>query len=150
MITHMTEWDSYYYAVFVKGAGEGEEELVGSVSLRRQLGGPVLPPPGEKEKEVDLRVLGYGFFEKAWGNGYATEAASALIEAYRECVMNEKARGEKRFYVEAGVDTANPASRAVLRKVGFKEVGWKVEKEGVFLGGVWRENGGYWVWGMDV
>jgi RimJ/RimL family protein N-acetyltransferase len=66
------------------------------------------------------------------------------------CVAEDKAQGGKRFYVEGCVDEENPASRAVLRKLGFELVGWKVEKQGVWLGGVWRENGGYWVWGLDV
>jgi RimJ/RimL family protein N-acetyltransferase len=149
MIEHLTKYDNFFYAVFAKDTGLH----VGSVSLRRQLDGPVLPPPDEgreKEVEVDLRVVGYAMFKSAWGKGYATEAGRAMMDAYGASVAEEKAVGKKVFYVEAGVDEGNPGSQAVLAKLGFRKVGWKTEKEGVFLGGQWRENGGYWIYGTYV
>ncbi|KAH7079845.1 GNAT domain-containing protein [Paraphoma chrysanthemicola] len=167
MVECLVKRDNLFYSIFVKpdGSGEGvENELgthVGSIGLRRQDTGPTLPAPplveehgsaseaGAKEKEVDLRVIGYALFKRAWGKGYATEAAAALLKAYTASVAEEKAKGEKAFYVEAGVDEGNPASDAVLRKVGFKKVGWKTETESVFLGGEWR-SGGYWIYGQYV
>jgi RimJ/RimL family protein N-acetyltransferase len=159
MLDTITARDNLYYAVFARQ--DGQESTadqpgmhVGSVGLRRQDTGPTLAPPlqgdgGEEAKELDLRVIGYAFFKHAWGKGYASEAAAALLDAYAASVAEEKARGKKVFYVEAGVDEANPASDAVLRKVGFKKVGWKTETEPVFLGGAWR-HGGYWIYGQYV
>jgi RimJ/RimL family protein N-acetyltransferase len=161
MIEHREKYDNLFYSVFVKGeegSSAGTEEdpgvHVGSVSLRRQISGPVLPPPehegADKGKEVDLRVIGYAMFKTTWGKGYATEAGKGMLDAYAASVAEEKAKGEKVFYVEAGVDKGNPGSQAVLKKLGFKEVGWKTEKEPVFLGGEWRDDGGYWIYGMYV
>jgi RimJ/RimL family protein N-acetyltransferase len=156
MIEHLTKYDNFFYAVFAKQPGTADTEEdpgvhVGSVSLRRQPTGPTLPPRPEylKGKEVELRVSGYAFFKNAWGKGYATEANKALLEAYGEAVAEEKKVGNKVFYVEASADEDNPGSRAVLRKLGFEEVGWKTETERVFLAGEWRE-GGYWVFGKCV
>ncbi|KAF2033051.1 acyl-CoA N-acyltransferase [Setomelanomma holmii] len=156
MVDAITKRDNLYYAVFAKVDGvESTEENpgvhIGSIGLRRQ-DGPTLPPPkidGNEGKEVDLRVIGYAIYKRAWGKGYASEAAKAVLSAYAQSVANEKAKGEKVFYVEAGVDEGNPASLAVLKKAGFKEVGWKTETEAVFLGGAWR-HGGYWIYGQYV
>lgn len=167
MISQLTKTHLLFYAVFATPAN-GEEVLqhegdvplgehLGSVSLRRQPSGPTLRPPLlsptaaslSPQSMTDLQVLGYAFFEAARGKGYATEANRALLDAYAAAVAAEKAMGEKPFYVEACVDEGNPGSKAVLRKLGFKEVGWKEEEGTVFLGGEWREAG-YWVWGLYV
>ncbi|KAH7391123.1 GNAT domain-containing protein [Phaeosphaeria sp. MPI-PUGE-AT-0046c] len=153
MIEHRTKYDNLFYSIFEKqegtaGTEEDPGEHVGSVSLRRQLAGPTLPPPGRLEGnpgEVDLRVVGYAIFKKAWGKGYATEATRALLDAYVAAVEKEK-DGGKVFYLEGCVDEANPGSQAVLKKLGFDKVGWKDEPEPIFLGGAWRE-GGYFVFG---
>jgi RimJ/RimL family protein N-acetyltransferase len=55
--------------------------------------------------------IGYWFGKPAWGKGYASEAASALIEwAQRELGVDT---------MVAGHFTDNPASGNVLRKLGF-------------------------------
>jgi RimJ/RimL family protein N-acetyltransferase len=159
--------NNYFYSVFAKrpeGAQEqgssthGDEGKtpgvhVGSVGLRTQASGPTIPAlPAKAEdagKTLDLRILGYAYFKHAWGKGYATEAARALLDAYAASVAEEKARGEKVFYVEAGVDEGNPASAAIVQKLGFERVGFKEEKEPVFLAGAWRYDG-YWINGMYV
>ncbi|AJP74292.1 GNAT family acetyltransferase [Sphingomonas hengshuiensis] len=58
--------------------------------------------------------LGYWLTPAAWGRGYATEAGRAVLEAAR-------ALGIRR--VTAGHFIDNPASGAVLRKLGFRATG---------------------------
>lgn len=156
MIEHRTKYDNLFYSVFEKQEGTAGTEQdpgvhVGSVSLRRQLAGPTLPPPGRSEEdqgEVDLRVLGYAMFKRAWGKGYATEANKALLDEYATAVAKEREAG-KVFWLEGCVDEGNPGSQAVLKKLGFDKVGFKDEPEPIFLGGEWRE-GGYMVYGKYV
>ena len=67
-----------------------------------------------KEQEDGAWEVGYNLRRDAWGQGYATEAARAMIDwAHRE-------RGATRF-VAAHV-TANAASGRVLRKCGYRFV----------------------------
>lgn len=55
--------------------------------------------------------LGYAVTERAWGHGYATEAARALLEwAFTTFDLNR---------VQAEADTRNIASAKVLEKLGF-------------------------------
>jgi RimJ/RimL family protein N-acetyltransferase len=59
--------------------------------------------------------LGYCFHQAAWGNGYATEAAHALLRwAYDTLDLNR---------VQAEADTRNAASGRVLEKLGFVREG---------------------------
>lgn len=59
--------------------------------------------------------LGYCLHDAAWGYGYATEAASALLEwAFDTLDLNR---------VQAETDTRNVASARVLEKVGFMREG---------------------------
>ncbi|HXP57032.1 MAG TPA: GNAT family protein [Streptosporangiaceae bacterium] len=59
--------------------------------------------------------LGYCLAEAAWGHGYATEAARALLEwAFATLDLNR---------VQAEVDTRNVASARVLEKLGFVREG---------------------------
>jgi RimJ/RimL family protein N-acetyltransferase len=151
-IEHREKYDNYFYSVFTKNEddSEGLGEHIGSVSLRLQASGPTLPLPKEVvygAKKVDLRAVGYALFEKARGKGYATEANKALLEAYAASVAEEKAKGENVFWVEACADEGNPGSRAVLKKLGFRDLGWK-EEERFWLNGEWRS--GVWVYGMEV
>ncbi|MGP6171620.1 GNAT family N-acetyltransferase [Microbacterium sp. A196] len=55
--------------------------------------------------------LGYCLTEAAWGHGYATEAAHALLEwAFETLDLNR---------VQSETDTRNSASARVLEKLGF-------------------------------
>jgi RimJ/RimL family protein N-acetyltransferase len=55
--------------------------------------------------------LGYCYGEAAWGHGYATEAAHALLQwAFDTLDLNR---------VQAEADTRNAASARVLEKLGF-------------------------------
>ena len=59
--------------------------------------------------------MGYCFDEAAWGNGYATEAARALLQwAFDTLDLNR---------VQAETDTRNAASARVLEKLGFSREG---------------------------
>lgn len=62
----------------------------------------------------DAVELGYWLGREHWGNGYATEAARAVISVARVL-------GHKRLV--AGHFFDNPASGRVLRKVGFRPTG---------------------------
>ncbi|KAF2628902.1 hypothetical protein BU25DRAFT_389798 [Macroventuria anomochaeta] len=175
MEEHMEKHDNWFYAVFLRKSGSSDgtekdarpEELgehIGSVSLRHQAAGPTLLPPrdfdGAAEKDLEavtlnLRVIGYALFENFHGKGYVTEACRALIDGYAEEIGKWKAsedgkRGDGKevvFYLEGGVDQDNLGSQKVLRKLGFKTVGMKVEKEKAWLNGGWR-GPGWWITGM--
>jgi RimJ/RimL family protein N-acetyltransferase len=59
--------------------------------------------------------LGYCLDEAAWGHGYATEAARALLQwAFETLDLNR---------VQAETDTRNLASARVLEKIGFQREG---------------------------
>jgi RimJ/RimL family protein N-acetyltransferase len=60
-------------------------------------------------------ALGYCFAERAWGHGYATEAATALVGwAFDALELNR---------MQAETDTRNAASARVLGKLGFVHEG---------------------------
>jgi len=74
-------------------------EIVGCVGL------------AEENGEVEL---GYWFAREHWGKGYATEAARAVLRLARVLGHQE---------LVAGHFIDNPASGAVLRKIGFTPTG---------------------------
>ncbi|MCE7981411.1 MAG: N-acetyltransferase [Caldilinea sp. CFX5] len=60
-------------------------------------------------------MIGYCLDEKAWGQGFATEAAGALLQwAFDTLDLNR---------VQSGADTRNRASERVLEKLGFVREG---------------------------
>ena len=63
----------------------------------------------EDEKEYDL---GYRFYKKHWGKGYASEAASAVMDYALNTLQLKEIIGR------AAID--NKASIAVLKKMGMK------------------------------
>lgn len=63
----------------------------------------------------DRGEFGYWIGRPYWGNGYATEAARALVaHAFGDLGLNR---------LQAGAFTHNPASIRVLEKVGLREEG---------------------------
>ncbi len=86
----------------------------------------LLPMPVEEHKtdyslvvngqmpEGDIEI-GYYLKRSAWGNGYASEAASRLVA--------EIFKGSQLAEIVATFDVGNAASRRVLEKVGFKNHG---------------------------
>lgn len=75
--------------------------------------------------EDQLPELGYWLGEPFWGQGYATEAALAVVAAAQATGI-PALRSRALF--------ANLGSRNVLRKVGFTEVGETVDSEGTLAG----------------
>lgn len=64
--------------------------------------------------DITHSELGYWLDECAWGQGFATEAAGALVEfAFKDLGLNE---------LRSGHATDNPASGRVLQKLGFHHV----------------------------
>lgn len=94
--------DGLGYHFAITGDENGREVLVGAVGLKR-LRGP------------RRATLGYWVGRRFWGHGVAREAAGRLL---RWALANLDLD-----VVEATVATDNPASSAVLRAIGFREVG---------------------------
>ena len=69
---------------------------------------------GANPRGGDAWSFGYWYAPSAWGQGYATEAGQAMIEALRE-------RGAKELV--AGFFSHNVASAKVLSKLGFERNG---------------------------
>ena len=64
---------------------------------------------------LENNSLGYWLGENYWGNGYATEAGSELIEYAFKIIKIKK--------ITARYMTENTSSAKVLKKLGFTEVG---------------------------
>jgi len=79
--------------------------------------------------------LGYCLDDAAWGHGYATEAARALLQwAFDTLDLNR---------VQAETDTRNTASARVLEKIGFVREG--TLREDCVVNG---ETSDSWVYGL--
>jgi [ribosomal protein S5]-alanine N-acetyltransferase len=80
-------------------------------------------------------ALGYCLGEAAWGHGYATEAARALLQwAFDTLDLNR---------VQAETDTRNAASARVLEKLGFVREG--MLREDCIVNGEVSDS---WVYGL--
>jgi RimJ/RimL family protein N-acetyltransferase len=91
--------DEFAFAVTIESDG-----LIGSCGVNRR-GDP----------ETGLWEIGYWFGLPYWGEGYASEAAEAVMWWARE-VLEAKIFAANHF-------ADNPASGKVLRKLGFSHVG---------------------------
>ncbi|GLU91497.1 GNAT family protein [Agromyces sp. NBRC 114283] len=79
--------------------------------------------------------LGYCLTERAWGHGYATEAAGAVLAwAFGALDLNR---------VQSETDTRNLASARVLEKLGFRREG--TLREDCIVDGVVSDS---WVYGL--
>lgn len=86
-------------------------------------------------REYRSASLGYCFDDAAWGHGYATEAARALLGwAFDALDLNR---------VQAEVDTRNQASARVLGKLGFVHEG--TLRQDCIVGGEISDS---WVFGL--
>ena len=81
----------------------------------RLIGDAGLYPVEGADGDVEL---GYTLARAAWGRGYATEAALALVEHARTALAASR--------VVATVDPANTASKRVLEKVGMTADGERI------------------------
>ena len=78
-------------------------------------GGEVVGSCGVATIRADGPEIGYAIGVPYWGNGYATEAARAVIDhAFGKLNFEE---------LRAGARVTNPASRRVLEKCGFQWTG---------------------------
>ncbi len=95
------------YPLAITGKEGAEELLIGGIGLR-----------------IDPRTrhgrLGYWVGRRFWGHGVGTEAATRFV---RWAFANLDIEA-----IEANVFTDNPASMAVLRRIGFRHVGEGMEK----------------------
>lgn len=99
---------SYEFAITDKESGE----LYGAIAL-------------SNNQKFNNGELAYWIGEKFWGNGYATEAAQAILNFAFE---------EKQYHkVFARYFNSNPASGRVMQKLGLK-------KEGILIDHVRKEN----------
>ena len=74
--------------------------------------------------------LGYALRADAWGQGFATEAARAIIDFGFQALALHR--------ISAAVGPENEASRAVLRRLGFIEEGRL--RDHVHTNGAWRDS----------
>lgn len=99
---------SYEFAITDRESGE----LYGAIAL-------------SNNQKFNNGEIAYWIGEKFWGNGYATEAAQAILHF---------AFGEKQYHkVFARYFNSNSASGRVMQKLGLK-------KEGVLIDHVRKEN----------
>ncbi|OLO38939.1 GNAT family N-acetyltransferase [Alkalihalophilus pseudofirmus] len=105
---HFNANKSYEFAITDKDKGE----LYGAIALSNNI-------------KFNNGEIAYWIGEEYWGNGYATEAAQAILQF---------AFDEKQFHkVFARHFNSNPASGRVLQKLGMK-------KEGILMDHVRKEN----------
>ena len=95
---------------FIAAASRQEAQALFAITLERTLIGVCGLDPREDGPEI-----GYWLGVDYWGQGYATEAARALID---------HAFGQLGYEaLAAGARVSNPASRRVLEKCGFQWTG---------------------------
>jgi RimJ/RimL family protein N-acetyltransferase len=93
---------------FIAGANATEDETEFVITR----GTTVLGACGVGSRDGEQPEIGYWLGVAFWGHGYATEAASALIDhAFADLGYD---------VLVAGARVSNPASRRVLQKCGFQ------------------------------
>ena len=104
----------FQLAVILRESGR----LIGNCGIRRK-------PDNEWEADI-----GYEIAPELWGNGYATEAATALVEhGFSEMGLHR---------ISSWCIAENGASISVLRKLGLREEGRLRENE--FFKGRWWDT----------
>ena len=101
---------------FLTAVAASEREAVFVVTLR----GKVIGCCGIEQRDGEGAEIGYWLGVAFWGQGYATEAARAVIDhAFHDL-------GYK--VLHAGARVSNPASRRVLEKCGFESTGVELHR----------------------
>ncbi|KAF2431306.1 GNAT family acetyltransferas-like protein [Tothia fuscella] len=93
---------------------------------------------------------GYAYLPSAWSHEYATEALSAMLDAFKKA--KSYWAPYKKVYIEGICSPDNPASARVLEKAGLEKIGlYEWEGDNVFLAGAWRECcvNVYGIWLVD-
>jgi len=83
-----------------------------------------------KDQKNASAYIGYVFNRRYWNQGYATEAARALVDAAFKSLSLHR--------VWATCDTRNVASRRVMEKIGMRREAHFVKD--VFQKGEWRDS----------
>ena len=114
-------YDESHGRFFVEEIARGPEEFAWVLELNGRFIGNI----GLHLLPGRLPELGYWLGEPHWGQGYASEAARAVVAAAR-------AAGAPALRSQALL--INTASRKVLSKAGFTEIGEDTAREGTIAG----------------
>lgn len=115
-IPHPYPPESATQIILAHRAANAEGKRLGLAITERRDPGKLIGMIGLQAANADgVRELGYWLGRPFWGQGYATEAAQALIDA--AFLYGDVAA------IRASVRVVNPASRNVLEKCGFRYEG---------------------------
>ena len=118
---------AYHFLVFLKA----KELMIGMCGLEIGFN------PSEAGQ---IGHVGYRYFPESWGNGYATEALSSVVEfAFSQLSLHK---------VESGCVRENAASARVLEKSGFRLEGCR--RQGFLIGQKWHDFMVYGILKKDV
>jgi 8-oxo-dGTP diphosphatase len=99
-VTQREAGSAYHFVI--TGQEDGQELVIGCVGLRL-------------DRKANTGNLGYWVGRRYWGHGVATEAAGRVARWALANLPIER--------IEAHVASDNPASAAVLRRIGLREAG---------------------------
>lgn len=114
-------YDESHGRFFVETIARGPEEFAWSILRDGRFIGTI----GLHLLPDLLPELGYWLGEPFWGQGYATEAAIAVVAAARAAGIPA---------LRSRALLSNTGSRGVLRKAGFSEVGEAIDEQGTLVG----------------
>lgn len=110
----------YSFEDAVRFVGGEQQDLFPSFILyQRTSGAPVIVGAIGLSQQGNATEMGYWIARPYWGQGFASEAGRAVIEIARTV-------GHKKLVAGHFVD--NPASGAVLRKLGFHHTGKREQR----------------------
>ena len=99
--------------------GDRQELFPSFILYKRTEGAPVIVGACGLSEHGDAAEMGYWIARPYWGKGLASEAGRAVIEI-------AKTVGHRKLVAAHFID--NPASGAVLRKLGFRPTGKREER----------------------
>ncbi|WP_127754224.1 GNAT family N-acetyltransferase [Devosia sp. 1566] len=106
---------------FVEELARSAEEWAWAIELEGRFIGTI----GLHLLDGQPPALGYWLGEPFWGQGYGTEAARAVVQTAQQAGFTA---------LRSRALVSNSASLAVLRKVGFVELGQAFEETGTLVG----------------